>query len=124
MENREKFGYARLLRTARELNDEMIEYWAERIVAECLKLDKPLSEVKICIRGITFREGVKELYHSRNLALAKLLMEKGLNVFVYDELFSNEEVEKLGLKYRKPEDVDIIFDAFELKIGRGNERRS
>jgi len=24
----------------------------------------------------------------------------------------------------KPEDGDIIFDAFELKIGRGNERRS
>ena len=88
------------------------------------KIGKPLNEIKICIKGITFREGVKELYHSRNLALAKLLMEKGLNVFVYDELFSNAEVEKLGLKYRKPEDVDIIFDAFELKIGRGNERRS
>jgi len=46
MENREKFGYARLLRTARELNDEMIEYWAERISVECLKMDMPLSEVK------------------------------------------------------------------------------
>ncbi len=30
IENREKFSYIRLLRTARELNDEMIEYWAEK----------------------------------------------------------------------------------------------
>jgi len=37
MESREKFSYTRLLRTARELNDEMIEYWAERISVECLK---------------------------------------------------------------------------------------
>jgi len=124
MEKKGKFGYVKLLRTARELNDEMVSYWAERIVMECMKIGKPLNEIKICIKGITFREGVNELYHSRNLALVKLLMEKGLNVFVYDELFSNEEVEKLGLKYRKPKDVDIIFDAFELKIGRGNERRS
>ncbi len=38
---------------------------------ECMKIDKPLSRVKICIKGITFRAGVKEFYHSRNLALAR-----------------------------------------------------
>ncbi len=123
MENREKFGYARLLRTARELNDEMIEYWAERISVECLKMDMPLSEVKICIRGITFREGVKELYHSRNLALVRLLMSKGLNVYVYDDLFSKKEMEKLELKWIEPKDADIIFDAFALKLDKRAESR-
>jgi len=118
MERIEKFDYARLLRTAREINDEMINYWAERIVLECLKVDKPLKDVKICIKGITFRKGVKELYHSRNLALAKLLMKKGLNVFVYDEMFSKEEVEKLGLKWIEPNNADVVFDPFELKITR------
>ncbi|MDK2870582.1 MAG: hypothetical protein PWP39_1817, partial [Pyrococcus sp.] len=46
----------------------------------------------------------------------KLLMEKGLNVFVYDEMFSKEEIEKLGLKWIDPEEADVIFDPFELKI--------
>jgi UDP-N-acetyl-D-mannosaminuronic acid dehydrogenase len=32
MEKQEKFRYTRLLRTAREQNDEMVEYWAERII--------------------------------------------------------------------------------------------
>jgi len=84
MERREEFSRCRLLRTSREVNDEMIGYWAEKIILECMKLDKPLSMVKICIKGITFREGVKEFYHSRNLALARLLSEKGLDVYVFD----------------------------------------
>ena len=120
MEKKGKFGYVKLLRTARELNDEMVSYWAERIVMECMKIGKPLNEIKICIKGITFREGVKELYHSRNLALAKLLTEKGLNVFVYDDLFTKEEIEKMRWKYLEPENADVVFDCFSLTISKGD----
>jgi len=76
MEKRELFGHCSLLRGSRIVNDEMIQYWAREILQACLKIKKPLAEVKICIKGITFRAGVKEFYHSRNLALARLLMEK------------------------------------------------
>jgi UDP-N-acetyl-D-mannosaminuronate dehydrogenase len=114
MEEREKFSYSELLRTSRTINDEMIEYWAGKIILECLKVNKPLDDVKICIKGITFRQGVKQLYHSRNLALVKLLMEKGLNIFVYDELFSEEELEKMGLRGISPDEADLIFDSSEL----------
>ncbi len=119
MEKREKFDHARLLRTSRELNDEMVGYWAEKIVLECMGLNKPLNEVKICVKGITFREGVKELHHSRNLALVKLLMRKGLNVYVYDELFTEDEVGEMGLMWIEPEDADLVFDCFGLKMERG-----
>ncbi|MBO8183225.1 MAG: nucleotide sugar dehydrogenase [Archaeoglobus sp.] len=118
MEKREKFEHARLLRTARELNDEMIHYWAARIISECLNIKKPLSDVKICIKGISFRDGVKELYHSRNLALAEYLKAKGLNVFVYDELFSKEEIEDLGFNYDEPEKADVVFHSYDLRIER------
>lgn len=118
MERRERFDEVRLLRTARELNDEMILYWAEKIILECLKIDKPLRDVKICLRGMTYREGVKGFYHSRNLALARMLKEKGLSVFVCDELLTDDEIESLGLKAMKPEDADIIFDCFSLRFGR------
>lgn len=122
MEKREKFNCVKLLRTARELNDEMIEYWAGRIILECLKVNKQLKDVKICIKGITFRRGVKEIYNSRNLALIKLLTEKGLIVFVYDELFSKEEIEEMGLKWIKPDEADLVFDCFELKMERLQRR--
>jgi len=114
MEKREHFSHCRLLRAGREINDEMIDYWAERILMQCLKIDKPLSLIKICIKGITYRAGVREFYHSRNLALAKLLADKGLNVYVSDPLLSGEEVEGRGLRFIKPEEADLVFDPFAL----------
>jgi len=112
MERLEKFSHSRLLRVSREVNDEMINYWAEKIIAGCVRVKKPLNEVRICVKGITFRSGVKELYHSRNLALANLLMEKGLDVYVYDELFIKEEILEMGLKFIEPVEADFVFDSF------------
>ena len=114
LERISKFGHARLLRASREINDEMVEFWSEKIVLECLKVDKPLNEIKICIKGITYREGVKQLYESRSLVLAKRLMERGLDVYVYDEMFPKEEIEEMGLRFSKPEDADVVFDCFRL----------
>jgi UDP-N-acetyl-D-mannosaminuronic acid dehydrogenase len=39
MEKKEKFGYTRLLKTAREINDEMVGYWAEKVISECLRIN-------------------------------------------------------------------------------------
>ena len=116
MEKRERYAYSRILKISREVNDDMINYWAERIVLECMKIEKPLKDIRICVKGITFRRGVKETRFSRNLALAKLLKEKGLNVGVFDEMLDKEEIENLGLTYMKPDDADIVFDVFDLKI--------
>ena len=122
MEKREHFSHCRLLRAGREINDEMIDYWAERILMQCLKIDKPLSRIKICIKGITYRAGVREFYHSRNLALVKLLAEKGLDVYVSDPLLSGEDVEGRGLRFIKPEEADLVFDPFLLKFEYPNIR--
>ncbi|MHC1688471.1 MAG: nucleotide sugar dehydrogenase [Methanothrix sp.] len=114
MEKREKFSFCRLLSASRQVNDEMIEYWAEKILLACMKVDKPLAAVKICIKGITFRSGVKEFYHSRNLALAKLLAEKGLDAYVFDPLLTKADVEKKGFRYLEPGQADLVFDPFHL----------
>jgi len=116
MERRGRFDRVRLLRTCRELNDEMVDYWAQKVILGCMKINKPLNEVRICVEGITFREGVKELHHSRNLALVRLLVGKGLNVSVYDELLERDEIERMGLRSGKPDDADLIFDCFELTL--------
>jgi len=118
MEKREKVSFAELQRTSRKINDEMVGHWTEKIVLEGLQIDKPLSQVKICLKGITYRKGVKGLYHSRNLALARLLARKGLQVGVYDGLFSEEEIESLSLRFMNPDDADLVFDCFELSFSR------
>lgn len=116
MEKRGKLDYSMLQQISLKINNEMINTWAEKIVNECMKIDKPLNEVKICINGITFREGVKSVYHSRNLALAKLLEEKGMDVYVYDELFSENELKNENLRFANPNETDVVFDSFGLAI--------
>jgi UDP-N-acetyl-D-mannosaminuronic acid dehydrogenase len=116
MERRGKYDHSNLLRTGRETNDLMMNYWAEKIILECLRINKSLGEVKVCIKGITYRKGIKELINSMNLALAHLLIKKGLNVFVNDELFTEDEIKKLNLRSIEPEDADLVFDCFTLKL--------
>jgi len=83
---------------------------------KCLQFDKSLKEVKICVKGIAYRKGVKELINSINLALVKLLMKKGLKVYVYDDLFTRDEIEEMDLEFIEPKDADIVFDSFDLVI--------
>lgn len=116
MEKREHFSNCSLLRTSREVNDEMIEYWSEKILLQCLKLNKPLCQIKICIKAITYRAGVREFYHSRNMALARLLVDKGLDAYVFDPLLSEGEVIGKGFRYLRPEEADLVFDPFSLKL--------
>ena len=114
MEEANKESYRTFLNTSRDVNEDMINYWAEKIVLKALEIDKPLKEVSILIKWITYRSWVKELYHSRNHALAKLLKTKGLNLFVYDEMYSEDEIKKLWFSYWKSGDIE--FDCFSLEL--------
>jgi UDP-N-acetyl-D-mannosaminuronic acid dehydrogenase len=115
--------WSRLLGTSREMSDGIIVYWAERILQQCLKINKPLSSIKICIKGITFRAGVKVFYHSCNLALVRLLAEKGLDVYVSDPILFRYEVEGKGLRFIKYEESDLVFAPIELNFNSTGEVR-
>ncbi len=106
--------YRTLLQTARDTNENMVQYWAERIILEAVKKEKPLKDIIFLIKGITYRPNVKELYHSRNLALVKLLISKWLKVHVYDIMYSPQEIEDMWFIYW--EKADIEFDCFSLEI--------
>lgn len=115
-ERRGLYNYSRLLKTAREINDEIVYYWVNVILDNILKINKPLTQVKICVKGITFRKGVKNTHYSRNMKLAEILKEKGFNVYVFDELLSKKEIENLGFNQLPPESADIVFDSFNLEL--------
>ncbi len=116
MEKRGKRNYALLLCASHTVNEEMTKFWGRKIILECTKIKKPLSAVKICVKGITYRKGVKSLYYSKNLALVKFLEKKGLDVYVFDDMFSKEEIERLKLKFIIPDRADVVFDSFALEI--------
>ncbi|MCU0850993.1 MAG: nucleotide sugar dehydrogenase [Candidatus Thermoplasmatota archaeon] len=116
MEERGKRKDVTLLRSSYDINEDMPEFWAHKIIQESKKTQKPFKSITICVTGITFRKGVKSLMNSKNLDLVKLLMKKGLKVTVSDELYSPEEIEQLGLTFGKPEESDMVFNPFTLDI--------
>jgi len=114
MDEINKESYRTFLSTSRDVNEYMINYWAEKIILKALEIDKPLKDISILVKWITYRSWVKELYHSRNLALAKLLKEKWLNLFVFDEMYSKSEINELWFNYKTSGDIE--FDCFILKL--------
>ncbi len=75
-----------LIKIARELNDGMVNYYANKI--------EKLKPKKAGIIGLSFREGVKEKAYSRSIDLINLLKKKGYDVYGLDPLYSKEEIEK------------------------------
>ena len=91
-----------LIKTARELNDGMLEYYFKKI--------EKLGGKKVGIVGLSYREGVKEKAYSRSVPLIALLRKKGYEVFGADGLYSENEIGELfGIKpIGKFEDMDAI----------------
>ncbi len=78
-----------LIKKAREVNDDMIHYYFNKIKNIIKNNGK-----KVGIIGLSFREGVKEKAYSRSIAMIELLKSKGYDVYGLDPLYSKEETEK------------------------------
>jgi UDP-N-acetyl-D-mannosaminuronic acid dehydrogenase len=76
-----------LIKKARELNDSMIEYYAEKI--------EKMGGKKVGIIGLSYREGVKEKAYSRSIAMVDLLKKKGYEVYGLDPSYSKKETEAI-----------------------------
>lgn len=75
-----------LIKTARDLNDKMIDYYIKKI--------EDLGGKKVGVIGLSYREGVKEKRYGRSIELIKLLKKKGYDIYGLDPLYSKEEIEK------------------------------
>ena len=107
-----------LLLESRRINDGMVDYWADKIEKYVKSIMVNPDKVKICIKGIAFKPGVSIISGSRNIILAKTLMDRGLDVYVYDENVDRGMVEPLGLRWLDPSKADVVFDTASLKIIR------
>src|SRR3989338_3728465 len=70
-----------LIKTARTINDGMINYYAEKV--------GKIGGKKVGVLGLSYREGVKEKAYSRSIDFISLLKKKGYDVYGYDPLYSS-----------------------------------
>jgi len=78
---------------ARRVNDGQVGH----AVGELQRELGPLEGLSVLVLGLTYREGVKELAYTRALPLIERLRFHGAEVWAYDPLLTNEEIERLGV---------------------------
>ncbi|AGB04694.1 nucleotide sugar dehydrogenase [Aciduliprofundum sp. MAR08-339] len=111
--------HTRLIRTARELNDEMPEHMVELTLKALNENGLSAKNANILVLGLTFRGDVYEFRKSPSIPYIERIKEWSENVYVYDPVCSEKDAERYGVKWKEDfRDVDIIVimnDAKEFK---------
>lgn len=77
-----------LLRATIETNVEHQRRLVERVVAGCSPGDGSLHGVRLALLGLSFKAGTSDLRDSPALAIARLLKERGAELYAYDPALS------------------------------------
>jgi UDP-N-acetyl-D-galactosamine dehydrogenase len=96
----ESVGYhPEVILAGRRINNSMGKFVAEHTMKLLSQLDRPISDLKVAVLGLTFKENVPDLRNSRVPDIVNELKEYGLEVMVHDPLAEPEEaVAEYGLR--------------------------
>jgi len=88
-----------LIKLARKINDSMPYYMVDLIMEGLNEAGRSIKGSSVLVLGLAFRGGVKETRNSPSIAIIQRLKELYANVFLYDPLFSKEEIKSFGADY-------------------------
>ncbi|AFK21259.1 nucleotide sugar dehydrogenase (plasmid) [Haloferax mediterranei ATCC 33500] len=83
---------APLMRTARDVNDEMPHVTAQSALDELRKLDVDPEDASILVLGLTYRAGVKEIRKTPALPVIEHLVDAGADVTATDPILDDTSV--------------------------------
>jgi UDP-N-acetyl-D-galactosamine dehydrogenase len=91
----QEVGYnPEIILAGRRLNDRMSAYVASMVIKEMIKKEHRISDSKILILGMTFKENCPDIRNSKVIDLIREFQEFGCNIDVYDPWVDREEVKK------------------------------
>lgn len=101
----EEVGYSPdLILTARQINNGMSKFIAEKTISEISKVNKTVQESEVLILGFTFKEDCPDTRNTRVIDIIKDLKDAGAKIDVYDPWIKQEE---------KNNDFKIIENPFK-----------
>lgn len=99
-----------LLKLARQINDSMSQHVIKLTKEALIEKNLQLEKANILILGLAYRAGVKEIRKSSGVKIAKEIKKSAKGVFVYDPLFSEQEIRAMGLNIKRGlSEVDCII---------------
>ncbi|HBY19863.1 MAG TPA: nucleotide sugar dehydrogenase, partial [Clostridiales bacterium] len=85
----------KLIEAAREINNSIGTYIAEKTMELLLEYGHVLGHSRVLLLGLTFKENVGDLRNSRSKDVYDKLKEKGVEVIISDPYASSEEVKAI-----------------------------
>jgi UDP-N-acetyl-D-galactosamine dehydrogenase len=105
--------HPQMIGAGRFINDSMGAYVGKKIVKSLIAKKVEISEAKILVQGITFKENVADIRNSKVIDLIKELKDYSIEIDVVDNLANGDEVKKaygitLVGKLRPPYDAVVL----------------
>ena len=89
----EELGYKpNLILGARQINNGMSKYVAEKTIKLMIKKGLPIKDSKVLILGITFKENCPDVRNTKVVDIVAEMSEYGCNVDIYDPWADKDEV--------------------------------
>lgn len=113
----EELGYIpQVILAGRRINDTMGQFIAEKTVKLLCQKGLPVTNAKVGILGVTFKENVPDLRNSRVPDVIRELEDYGITPIVVDDLADPEETrEEYGLTLNEENDL-VDLDALVLAV--------
>ena len=95
----EEVGYhPQVILAGRRINDKMGKHVASRLLKRLAHGDKPLSQCRIGVLGLTFKEDVPDTRNSRVPDIIDELQSFGISPLVDDAFASDTDIARMGLQ--------------------------
>jgi len=114
----EEVGYhPQIIASGRRMNDNMARYAARNVIKQMLRNKIDVSQSKVAVLGVTFKEDCPDIRNSKVVDLVKEFEEWGVDVYVSDPLADHEEViHEYGLKLYNLDNLPLV-DALVVAVG-------
>ncbi|HSN05421.1 MAG TPA: nucleotide sugar dehydrogenase [Nitrospira sp.] len=112
----ESVGYhPQVILAGRRINNGMSKYVAEQTMKLLGRVSRPVSDLKVAVLGLTFKENVPDLRNSKVPDIIAELREYGIQVVVHDAIAESKEAEhEYGITlvdWKDIQDVDGVIVA-------------
>ena len=115
----QELGYKpNLILGARQINNGMSKYIAERTIKEMITHDKKIKNANILVMGLTFKEDCPDIRNSKVFDIIDELEEYGCNVDAYDPWIDEKDVDQKNFVFiTDPFKTEKKYDAIIVAVG-------
>ncbi len=115
----QELGYKpNLILGARQINNGMSRYIAEKSIKQMIVNDKKIKDANVLILGLTFKEDCPDTRNSKVFDIIDELVDYGCKVDSYDPWIATEDVEGRNFNFiTNPFDTTKEYDAIIIAVG-------